>query len=124
MGGVKKKSMASMEKKQDSTETAQGQEAPAAKGKKTKEKAAPQQRKQLTFLRPSMGEGDMLNALKPLRAITVNGASRALGVNASIANGMLKELEAHGMLRRAGGSSGHGIWAVIQSPGAKPSPAN
>lgn len=115
MGGVKKKSLASMEKSQDSTETAQGGE-DASKGKKTKEKGAPQQRKQLTFLRPSMGEPEMLKALTPLKAITVNGASRVLGVNASVANGVLRELEAHGKLMRAGGSSGHGIWAVIAAP--------
>jgi small subunit ribosomal protein S25e len=115
LGGVKKKSLASMEKQQDSQETAQGQEAPAQKGKKTKEKAPPQQRKQLAFLRPSMSESEMLSALSPLRAITVYGASRALGVNASVANGVLKDLEGHGMLKRAGGSSGHGIWAVAQA---------
>ncbi len=111
MGGVKKKSLASMEKSQDSTETAQGGEE-TAKGKKTKEKGAPQQRKQLAFLRPSLGEPEMLRALTPLKAITINGASRVLGVNASVANGILRDLEAHGMLMRAGGSSGHGIWAV------------
>jgi ribosomal protein S25 len=115
MGGVKKKSLASMEKQQDSQETAQGQEVPAQKGKKTKEKAPPQQRKQLTFLRPSMSEAEMLNALTPLKAITVYGASRTLGVNASVANSVLADLEAHGMLVKAGGSSGRGIWAVAQS---------
>ena|SRR5271157_6504578 len=110
--------MASMEKSQDSQETAQGQEAPAQKGKKTKEKAPPQQRKQLTFLRPSMSEAEMLSALTPLRAITVYGASRALGVNASVANSILANLQAHGMLVRAGGSSGHGIWAAARTKSA------
>ncbi|HMD79501.1 MAG TPA: hypothetical protein VKF39_05925 [Nitrososphaerales archaeon] len=118
LGGVKKKSLASMERSQDSQETAQGQEAPAQKGKKTKEKAPPQQRKQLTFLKPSMSEAEMLSALRPLKAITVYGASRTLGVNASIANGVLKDLESHGMLVKAGGSSGRGIWALVQSKGA------
>ena len=107
--------MASMEKSQDSQETAQGGEAPAQKGKKTKEKAAPQQRKQYAFLKPTASEADMLKSLTPLRAITVNGASRALGVNASVANDLIRNMEAHGMLRRAGGNSGHGIWAVKQS---------
>jgi len=118
LGGVKKKSLASMEKQQDSQETAQGQEAPAQKGKKTKEKAPPQQRKQLTFLRPTMSESEMLSALTPLRAITVFGASKTLGVNASVANSLLADLEAHGMLVRAGGSSGRGIWAVARTKAA------
>ncbi|MDG6901502.1 MAG: hypothetical protein JRM80_06025 [Nitrososphaerota archaeon] len=110
MGGVKKKSLASMEKTQDSS-TAQESEAP--KGKKPKEnKSAPQQKRQLAFLPPKMTEAEMIKSLTPLRAITVNNASRALGVNASVATMLLKELEAKQMLRRAGGFSGHGVWAV------------
>lgn len=119
MGGVKKKSLASMEKQQDSQETAQGQEAPA-KGKKQKDqKAAPQQRKQLAFLRPTMNVAEMVSALAPLRAITIYGASRALGVNAAVATMVLRDLEAHGVVRRAGGSSGHGIWSVVKSDAPK-----
>lgn len=111
MGGVKKKSLASMEKSQDSQSTAQESEAP--KGKKPKEtKSAPQQKRQLAFLPPKMTEAEMIKSLTPLRAITVNNASRALGVNASVATMLLKELEAKQMLRRAGGFSGHGVWAV------------
>ena len=111
MGGVKKKSLASMEKSQDSTETAQEETTP--KGKKAKEqKSAPQQKRQLAFLPPKMTDAEMVKTLTPLKAITVNSASRALGVNASVASGILKELEAKSMLRRAGGFSGHGVWAA------------
>lgn len=110
MGGVKKKSLASMEKSQDSTETAQEQAAPA-KGKKA-EKSAPQRRKQLSFLPPKMSDAEFMKALTPLKAITVYTASRALGVNASVASGVLKELEAKSLLSRAGGFSGHGVWAI------------
>ncbi len=111
MGGVKKKSLASMEKSQDSTETAQAEAAP--KGKKAKEtKAGPQQKRQLAFLPPRMSDAEMLKSLTPLKAITVYTASRALGVNASVATGVLKELEAKEMLKRMGGFSGHGVWAV------------
>lgn len=111
MGGVKKKSLASMEKSQDSTETAQEQAAPA-KGKKTKEKSGPQQKKQLSFLPPRMSDAEFLKALTPLKAITVFTASRALGVNSSVASGVLKELESKKMLERVGGFSGHGVWAT------------
>ncbi len=114
MGGVKKKSLASMEKSQDSTEGGQGQETPA-KGKKAKEqKAAPQQKRQLAFLPPKMTDAEILKSLTPLKAITVYTASRALGVNASVAGSVIKELEAKSMLKRAGGFSGHGVWAVRQ----------
>jgi len=112
LGGVKKKSLASMEKSQDSQETAQEHEAPS-KGKKAKEqKAAPLQKRQLSFLPPKMSDAEAMKSLAPLKAITVYTASRALGVNASVATSVLKELEAKNMLRRAGGFSGHGVWSL------------
>ena len=114
MGGVKKKSLASMEKSQDSTESGQEQAAPS-KGKKAKEqKAAPQQKRQLAFLPPRISDAEMMKSLSPLKAITVYSASRALGVNASIASTLLKDLEAKSMLTRVGGFSGHGVWAIRQ----------
>ncbi len=112
MGGVKKKSLASMEKSQESQDAGQEQAAPS-KGKKAKEqKAAPQQKRQLAFLPPKMTETELLKSLAPLKAITVYTASRALGVNASVATGVLRELEAKDMLRKTGGFSGHGVWTV------------
>ena len=111
MGGVKKKSLASMEKSQDSQESGQEQAAPA-KGKKTKEKAGPQQKKQLSFLPPRMSDAEFLKALTPLKAITVYTAARALGVNASVASGVLRDLESKRMLTKVGGFSGHGVWSA------------
>jgi ribosomal protein S25 len=113
LGGVKKKSLASMEKKQDSTDTEQ-QAGDAQKGKKgaKEQKAPPQQQKRLPFLVPRMTEAEMLKSLTPLKAITTYGASRALGVNASIATGILRDLEAKKLISKAGGFSGHSIWKV------------
>jgi small subunit ribosomal protein S25e len=111
MGGVKKKSMASMEKKQESAEGSQTSE--PMKGKKVKEqKAAPQQQKRLPFLVPKMTEEEKVKTLAPLKAITVYAASRAFGVNASIATDMLRDLEARKVLKRVGGFSGHFVWTV------------
>lgn len=111
MGGVKRKSMAAMEKSQDSTETTAqaGQE----KGKKPKEqKAGPVQQKKMPFLAPKMSDQDMVKTLAPLKAITIFTASRALGVNSSIANTTLRSLEHKKLIVRAGGFSGHYVWAV------------
>lgn len=110
MGGVKKKSLASMEKKQDSSETEQqsGEASGAKKGKE--QKAAPQQQKRLPFLAPKMTEAEMMKSLAPLKAITIYTASRALGVNASIATGLLRDLEAKKAISKAGGFSGHTVW--------------
>jgi len=111
LGGVKKKSLASMERSQDSQDA--GQEQAGPKGKKAKEqKAAPQQKRQLAFLPPRMSDSEMIKSLTPLKAITVYTASRALGVNASVAASLLRDLEAKSMLVRAGGFSGHGVWSV------------
>ena len=114
MGGVKKKSLASMEKKQDSSDTEQ-QSGDASKGKKGKEqKAAPQQQQQkrLPFLVPKMSDAEMLKSLTPLKAITVYTASRALGVNVSIATGLLHDLEVKKAILRVGGFSGHAVWKI------------
>ena len=112
MGGVKKKSLASMEKSQESQDTGQEQAA-GAKGKKSKEqKAIPQQKRQLAFLPPRMSDAELLKVLSPLKAITVYSASKGLGVNASVAGGVLRELELKSLLVRAGGFSGHGVWAA------------
>ncbi|HKT21419.1 MAG TPA: hypothetical protein VJR06_02170 [Nitrososphaerales archaeon] len=111
MGGVKKKSMASMEKSQDSQAEGPAGEAPA-KGKKAEKKSAPQQRKQLSFLPPKLSDAEFLKTLAPLKAITVYTASRALGVNASVASYVLKDLETKAMLKRVSGFSGHGVWST------------
>jgi small subunit ribosomal protein S25e len=114
LGGVKRKSLASMEKQQESQSAAE-QPGQTEKGKKGKEvKAAPQQQKRLPFLVPRISDEEMLKALSSLKAITVFSASRALGVNASIATGLLYSLEAKKMIRRAGGFSGHYVWSVSQ----------
>jgi len=115
MEGTKKKSLKSMEKKQDTG--GKQEDASAQKGKKEKEgkepKGGPQQQKRLPFLAPKMTEAEMVKSLTPLKAITVYTASRALGVNASIATGILRGLEAKSLLRRYVGYSGHVVWATV-----------
>ena len=112
MGGTKKKSMAQMEKEQESRDEGE-QEGQPQKGKKGKEqKGQPQQQKKLPFLAPKMTDQEMMKSLSPLKAITVLAAARALGVNSSIATGILRNLEGKKMIARAGGFSGHYVWAV------------
>jgi small subunit ribosomal protein S25e len=114
LGGTKKKSMAQMEKEQESRDSVDQQGQPQ-KGKKPKEqKAQPQQQKKLPFLVPKMSDEEMVKSLSPLKAITVFAASRALGVNASIATGVLKSLEGKNLIARVGGFSGHYVWAIPQ----------
>lgn len=106
--------MAAMEKSQDSADTTPQGSQPSKGSKKAKEAkaAAPQQKKILPFLAPKMSESDMMKTLTPLKAITIYTASRALGVNSSIANSVLKGLEGKQMIMRVGGFSGHYVWTV------------
>ena len=113
MGGTKKKPLAAMEKSQDGQDQPQAEE---GKGKKGKEqKSAPQQRKQLAVVLPKSTDEALVKTLAPLKAITTYGASRALGVNASVAVTVLRQLEGKGLLHRSGGFSGHSVWAVTKA---------
>ncbi len=105
--------MAQMEKEQESRDEQTTPGGQTQKGKKPKEtKGAPQQQKKLPFLAPKMSDEEMVKSLTPLKAITLFSASRVLGVNASIATGVLKGLESKNLIVRAGGFSGHYVWTV------------
>ncbi len=69
-----------------------------------------------------MDEKQLVKSLAPLKAITVYGASRSLGLNAAIAAQTLRNLEAKNAIRKVGGYSGHYIYA-INSPTAPSSTA-
>lgn len=112
MGGTKKKSMAQMEKEQESRDEGT-QAGEPQKGKKAKEtKGQPQQQKKLPFLVPKTTDQEMMKSLSSLKAITVLGAARALGVNASIATGLLRSLEGKKLVTKVGGFSGHYVWTA------------
>ncbi len=107
MGSVKRKPLAAMEKNQSQTETQQGQ----VPEKKAKESKPTSEKKRNEVLPPRMTEQELLKNLTSLKAITVFGASRSLGVNASVAKGLLVTLESKGLLKRVGGFSGHYVWS-------------
>jgi len=114
--------MAQMEKEQESRDAGE-QEGQAKGGKKAKEtKGPPQQQKKLPFLVPKMTDQEMMKSLTPLKAITVLAAARALGVNSSIAMGVLKGLEGKKLVARVGGFSGHYVWTAVQHA-PNPAPA-
>lgn len=105
MGGVKKKPLAAMEKQQQ-------RESEQTEAKKKDQKQQQQQQKKLPFLIPKMQDTEILKALSPMKAVTVYGAARALGVNASVATMMLRNLEQKKLIKKVGGFSGHYIYAV------------
>jgi small subunit ribosomal protein S25e len=116
MGGTKKKSMTQADKAQSAQDSAQGAKKPE---KKTAKEArfAQQQAKQQALLLPKMDDKQLLKTLAPLKAITVYGAARALGLNAAIAAQTLRTLESKNAIRKVGGYSGHYIYAMVAGLG-------
>ncbi|MGI0078088.1 MAG: MarR family transcriptional regulator [Nitrososphaerales archaeon] len=114
MGGTKKKSMSQADKAQSAQDAAQAGKKPEKKTGKDA-RLAQQQAKQQALIPPKMDEKQLLKALSPLKAITVYGTARALGLNAAIASQTLRTLEAKNSIRKVGGYSGHYIYAVSPS---------
>jgi small subunit ribosomal protein S25e len=115
MGGTKKKTLASMEKSQDdsATSVSAGDE---KGGKKKSEKAkVGGERKRVDVLFPRMSDQEVMKSLGSLRAITIYGAAKSLSVNAAVAKAVISSMESKGLVRRAGGFSGHYVWAPAAS---------
>lgn len=112
MGGTKKKTLASMEKSQDDSATTAAGGEEKGKKKSDKPKGPPGSGKRVEVVVPRMGDQELMKALAPLKAITVYGAARSLSVNAAVARSVLASLETKGLVKRAGGFSGHYIWTA------------
>jgi|SRR5579863_9394772 small subunit ribosomal protein S25e len=113
MGGTKKKSMTQADKAQSAQDSAQGEAKKPEKKTAKEAKLAQQQAKQQALLAPKMDEKQLLKTLVALKAITVYGTSRALGLNAAIALQTLRNLESKNLIKRVGGYSGHYIYAPV-----------
>lgn len=119
MGGTKRKSMTQSEKSQASQDNAQGETSKKPEKKTPKEaKLAQQQARQQALVAPKMDDKQLLKSLSALKAITVYGAARSLGLNAAIAAHTLRMLESRNLIRRVGGYSGHYIYAPVSAQSA------
>jgi len=107
MGGQKKKSLAKAEKNQQT-----GEDKTSPKKKEGRKELAT---KQIKVLLPKLNDEQLVKSLGSLKAITIYGAARVLGVKASIASTVLKSLASKGLLRVEGGYSGHYVYAVPSS---------
>ena len=116
MGGTKKKSISAADRSQSAADS--GQDTGKKPEKKTAKEAklAAQQAKQQALVAPKMDEKQLLKTLTPLKAITVYGTARVLGLNAAIAAQTLRTLESKNVLKKVGGYSGHYIYAVNVPP--------
>lgn len=104
MGGVKKKTLAGMEKQQKRKEAEEKE-----KEKKEKPKTTKSAQPNLTF---SLKDEEVIGSLKNLKAITIYNAAKAFNVKASVAAATLRSMESKGLIKKVGGFSGHYVYTL------------
>lgn len=109
MGGAKKKPIAAQDKAQTPQETATKKPE-----KKTGKERDAQQKAQALVLQ-KIGDDQVLKVFGGMRAITLYKTARAMNVNASVANALLKNLEGRNIIKRVGGFSGHYVWQLAKA---------
>lgn len=114
MGGAKKKSPAQQEKTQKSEPKATG------KKQKGKESTGPPKAEITVILTDAQAD----KAMKGAKVVTVPELARQAGVKASAANAYLRRACEAGTFRRAGGHSGHWIYARAESVSTSPAPTS
>jgi small subunit ribosomal protein S25e len=107
MGGNKKKAVGASDK------TAQtGPGGAEIKPSEEKKKAPkPQQRQKLAV---TVEEGAGMKAIQNMKAITIQGLARSVGVKISVANTFIRSLEEKGVVRPVGGYSGHRVYQMVR----------
>src|SRR6476661_1832012 len=107
MGGNKKKPTQSNASKSQDTKNTKKDET-----KKSATPAKPQQKQKLSVL---IEENQGMKAIGSMKAITIHGLARALGVKISVANNFIKNLENKNIVINVGGYSGHKIYQKISN---------
>lgn len=101
MGGNKKKPTQSNANKSQDNKNQKKDEVKKSTSNK------PQQKQKLSVL---IEEGQGMKAIQTMKAITVQGLARNLGVKSSVANSFLRNLENKNIVKNVGGYSGHKIY--------------
>ena len=104
MGGQKKKTISKSEKKPKIE--------PIKTEKKNKSKLA---KIQIIVTVPKMDEKEAAKTFLPMKAITIYSTAKSLGINASLANKLIKKLEGKGILEKIGGYGGHYVYKYVGS---------
>lgn len=107
MGGNKKKAVGASDK---TVRTGPGgAEVKLADDKKKAPK--PQQRQKLAVM---VEEAAGMKAIQNMKAITIQGLARNVGVKISVANTFIRSLEAKGVVKPVGGYSGHRVYQMVR----------
>ncbi len=110
MGGMKKKPVGSSAKNKDSTTTSSSSQAQSQAQKKEDSKKSSGSKQKLSV---AIEEAAGRRALQNMKAITVQALARNLGVKISVANSFIRTMEARGLVKLAGGYSGHHIYQPV-----------
>jgi len=105
MGGTKKPTISQAERFQRRMEKKEKLQKKEAKGPSLTQA-------ERSVVMERLSEPELIAQLKPLKAITVYGASKALNLHPALANSILKSLESKGLLKRIGGYSGQYVYVV------------
>ena len=81
-------------------------------GEEKKKSPKPQQKQKLAVL---VEEPAGMKAIQGMKAVTPQALARNVGVKISVANSFIKSLEAKGMLKPAGGYSGHRVYQLVKA---------
>jgi small subunit ribosomal protein S25e len=110
MGGMKKKPVGSGAKNKDSSTASSSSQAQSQAQKKEDSKKSSGSKQKLSV---AIEEAAGRRALQNMKAITVQGLARNLGVKISVANSFMRAMEARGLVKLAGGYSGHRIYQPV-----------
>lgn len=110
MGGMKKKPVGSGAKNKDSSTPSSSSQAQSQAQKKEDSKKLSGSKQKLSV---AIEEAAGRRALQNMKAITVQALARNLGVKISVANSFIRTMEARGLVKLAGGYSGHRIYQLV-----------
>ena len=108
MGGGKKKPLGS-NKRSGTSDSSEVKQAKKEEAKKPSGKI--QQKQKLSVL---IEDPQGSKAIHDMKAITIQGLARVVGVKISVANSYLRSLEVKGIIRSVGGYSGHRVYQLSQ----------
>ena len=112
MGGAKKKPLGTGAKNKNSGTASGSNQGQAQPQKKEESKKSSGGRQKLSV---AIDESAGKKALQNMKAITAQALARTLVVKISVANAFLRSMEARGLVKLAGGYSGHrGYQPVVQ----------
>ena len=111
MGGNKQKTAVGSSDKAN-TQVGDTKSSKKEDSKKTGSKQQQQQQRQKLSVLVEEPQG--LKLLQSMKAITIQSYARSAGVKISVANAFIKSAESKGIVRNAGGYSGHRVYELVK----------